>query len=194
MQLNYSKIGESLSLANIGKILVSFTIPRTLADCVPPAADLTSYISLNALLLQGNTLPENVAQLAIGRLPDVSDQGIPADFSWQTYLSYHPELRGYGITTQLQCEEHYIRQGRSEGRIYKRLDLTLRYSVCHGFINQHYSHIAAFSLARMLGAEIVLPTGCKRDSFGSAFSTDKVHCQNLAYFSVLKLLSERGLV
>lgn len=122
---------------------------------------------------KGNTLPENVAQLAIGRLPDVSDQGIPADFSWQTYLSYHPELRGYGITTQLQCEEHYIRQGRSEGRIYKRLDLTLRYSVCHGFINQHYSHIAAFSLARMLGAEIVLPTGCKRDSFGSAFSTDK---------------------
>ena len=42
-----------------------------------------------------------------------------------------------------------------------------------GLINQQYSHIAAFALAAVLGAEIVLPPAAKRDSFAHYFSVFK---------------------
>jgi hypothetical protein len=64
--------------------------------------------------------------------------------------------------------------GRAEGRVYKRLRVLLRYTACTGLINQQYSHIAAFSLAAVLGAEIVLPPAAKRDSFAHYFSVFKV--------------------
>ena len=65
-------------------------------------------------------------------------------------------------------------QGRAQGRIYKRLKVLLRYTACTGLINQQYSHIAAFALAAVLGAEIVLPPAAKRDSFAHYFSVFKV--------------------
>ena len=58
--------------------------------------------------------------------------------------------------------------------MYKRLRVLLRYTACTGLINQQYSHIAAFSLAAVLGAEIVLPPAAKRDSFAHYFSVFKV--------------------
>ncbi len=99
----------------------------------------------------------------------------PADFDWQTYLLYNPELRDAGITTQQQAEDHYVRTGYAEGLIYKRLRVLLRYTACTGLINQHYSHIAAFSLCAVLGAELVLPPAVKRDSFAHYFSVFKEH-------------------
>ena len=45
--------------------------------------------------------------------------------------------------------------------------------LCAGLINQQYSHIAAFTLAAVLGAEIVLPPAAKRDSFAHYFSVFK---------------------
>ena len=99
----------------------------------------------------------------------------PADFDWQTYLLYNPELRDKGISTQQQAEDHYVRIGYPEGMIYKRLRVLLRYTACTGLINQHYSHIAAFSLCAVLGAELVLPPAVKRDSFAHYFSVFKEH-------------------
>jgi len=52
-----------------------------------------------------------------------------------------------------------------------------------GLINQQYSHIAAFALAAVLGAEIVLPPAAKRDSFAHYFSVFKeqvCRCQLLS--------------
>ena len=100
---------------------------------------------------------------------------VPADFDWQIYLLYNPELRDKGIGTQQSAEDHYIRIGYSEGMIYKRLRVLLRYTACTGLINQHYSHIAAFSLCAVLGAELVLPPAVKRDSFAHYFSVFKEH-------------------
>lgn len=100
---------------------------------------------------------------------------VPADFDWQTYLLYNPELRDKGIGTQQQAEDHYVRIGYTEGMIYKRLRVLLRYTACTGLINQHYSHIAAFSLCAVLGAELVLPPAVKRDSFAHYFSVFKEH-------------------
>jgi len=48
--------------------------------------------------------------------------------------------------------------------------LLLRYTVCGGLINQHYAHISALMIAQALGAEVVLPLACYRESFGQHFS------------------------
>lgn len=100
---------------------------------------------------------------------------VPADFDWQTYLLYNPELRDAGISSQQQAEAHYIQTGYYQGLMYKRLRVLLRYTACTGLINQHYSHIAAFSLSAVLGAELVLPPAVKRDSFAHYFSVFKEH-------------------
>lgn len=49
----------------------------------------------------------------------------------------------------------------------------LRYTACTGLINQQYSHIAAFALASMLRADIMLPPAISRDSFEHYFSMNK---------------------
>lgn len=49
----------------------------------------------------------------------------------------------------------------------------MRYTACTGLINQHYSHIAAFSLAAALGAELILPPAVCRDSFAHYFSMNR---------------------
>ena len=87
----------------------------------------------------------------------------------QIYLSYHPDLHKLGVTTEDAAKQHYLDKGRAEGRLYKRVRVMLRYTACTGLINQHYSHIAAFSLAAVLGAEIVLPPAVCRDSFAHYF-------------------------
>ena len=96
-----------------------------------------------------------------------------AEFDWQTYLLYNPDLKKAGIDTEGKAREHYTAWGRSEGRVHKRLRVILRYTACTGLINQHYSHIAAFVLAIALRSEIVLPPAAQRDSFGKYFSTRK---------------------
>ncbi|KAK9785429.1 hypothetical protein WJX73_009533 [Symbiochloris irregularis] len=92
----------------------------------------------------------------------------------QAYLLYYPELqRKHNVNTEKQAKHHYLSVGRTEGRVYKRLRVLLRYTASTGLINQQYSHIAAFALATALGAEIVLPPAVKRDSFAHYFSTFK---------------------
>ncbi|KAK9844459.1 hypothetical protein WJX74_002810 [Apatococcus lobatus] len=98
---------------------------------------------------------------------------IPADFDWQTYLLYHPELKDEGVVSEETARHHYLSRGRAEGYVYRRLRVVLRYTACTGLINQQYSHIAAFALAAVLGAELVLPPAVKRDSFAKYFSMDK---------------------
>lgn len=82
---------------------------------------------------------------------------------------YHPDLRRLGIDTADAAKQHYLQQGRAEGRPYRRLRVLLRYTACTGLINQQYSHIAAFALAAALGAELVLPPAVCRDSFAHYF-------------------------
>lgn len=99
---------------------------------------------------------------------------MPPDFDWSTYLLYHPDLRETaGVLTEEDAKVHYVTTGRSQGRFYKRLRVLLRYTACTGLINQQYSHIAAFALSAVLGAEIVLAPAVKRDSFANYFSTFK---------------------
>lgn len=90
---------------------------------------------------------------------------------------YHPDLRKLGMSTADEAKQHYLQQGRAEGRPYKRLRVLLRYTACTGLINQHYSHIAAFTLAAALGAELVLPPAVCRDSFAHYF-----RCEFAAFF------------
>lgn len=57
-------------------------------------------------------------------------------------------------------------------QVYKRIPLVVRYTACGGLFNQHYSHVAALSLALALGGDVVLPAAVKRDSFANYFSQD----------------------
>lgn len=140
----------------------------------PDALSADKALPKPKALIAANQLPSPVVQKA----PPASTARInkaPADFDWQTYLLYNPELRDAGIGSQQQAEQHYIQTGYSQGLMYKRLRVILRYTACTGLINQHYSHIAAFSLSAVLGAELVLPPAVKRDSFAHYFSVFKEH-------------------
>jgi hypothetical protein len=39
-------------------------------------------------------------------------------------------------------------------------------------MNQHYSHVAAMTIAMEIGADVILPYALKRDSFGKYFNPD----------------------
>ena len=113
---------------------------------------------------------------SLGLLPSLKDkndtdaEGLPQDFDWQAYLAYYPDLLVSGIGNEAEAERHYLKHGRQEGRIHKRLKVLMHYTACTGLINQHYSHIAAFTLSSAIGAELVMAPGLQRDSFGSYFS------------------------
>jgi hypothetical protein len=47
-----------------------------------------------------------------------------------------------------------------------------RYTACGGLMNQHYSHVAALTIAMQIGAEVIMPYALKRDSFGKYFNPD----------------------
>ena len=98
---------------------------------------------------------------------------LPEDFDWQAYLAYYPDLLGSGISSEVEAQQHYLEHGRQEGRIHKRLKVLLYYTACTGLINQHYSHIAAFTLSSAIGAELVLAPALQRDSFASYFSAHR---------------------
>jgi len=57
-------------------------------------------------------------------------------------------------------------------QVFKRIPLIVRYTACGGLFNQHYSHIAALTLALALGGDVILPAAVKRDSFANYFSQD----------------------
>lgn len=98
------------------------------------------------------------------------DARLPTDFDPGAYAAYHPEL---GLANASAAAAHYLAEGRGAGRLAHRLRLVLRYTACTGLINQHYSHVAALSLASALGAEVVLPPAVCRDSFAHYFSVFK---------------------
>jgi hypothetical protein len=100
-------------------------------------------------------------------------KGLPSFFDPEAYLQYHPDLALEGIITEEDAAAHYIARGRKQGRLARRTRVIIRYIACTGLINQHYSHIAAFSLAATLGAELILPPAVCRDSFGHYFSVFK---------------------
>ena len=57
---------------------------------------------------------------------------IPEDFDWQTYLLYHPDIRDEGIVDEPRAREHFCATGQEKKLIYKRLDVTMRYTACTG--------------------------------------------------------------
>ena len=92
---------------------------------------------------------------------------LPPSFDWEAYTLYNPQL---GIQSEAEAQRHYLAEGRAQGRVYRKLRVLLRYTAGTGLINQHYSHIAAFALAAVLGAEVVLPPAMHRSSFQHIFS------------------------
>ena len=57
---------------------------------------------------------------------------VPSDFDWQAYVSYHPKLRDVGIASEARAREHYATSGRHQRLVYRRLNVTMRYTACTG--------------------------------------------------------------
>ena len=57
---------------------------------------------------------------------------VPPDFDWQSYVSYHPKLRDVGIALEARAREHYATAGRHQRLVYRRLNVTMRYTACTG--------------------------------------------------------------
>jgi hypothetical protein len=58
---------------------------------------------------------------------------------------------------QQYAASHYMEFGHKEARVYRRLPVLLRYTACGGLPEQHYSHLAAATLAAAMGADLLLP-------------------------------------
>lgn len=123
--------------------------------------------------LQLSGLDASHAAAGNGTAPAPTAPRLPGAFDWHTYLMYYPDLRRENITTEAGAQQHYLEYGRAEHRVYRRLRVLLRYTACTGLMNQHYSHIAAFTLAAAVNAELVLPPAVQRDSFAHYFSQQK---------------------
>lgn len=72
-----------------------------------------------------------------GALPESEDESdglcnMPDEFDWQTYLLYHPDIRDTGIVDEGRAKEHYCRYGKKKKLLYKRVDVTMRYTACTG--------------------------------------------------------------
>ncbi len=101
---------------------------------------------------------------------------------WQAYLNYYPDVHGYGGGTaasfQTVTRQHYLQAGHLEARVYKRLQVLLRYTTCGGVIQQHYAHVAGLALALALGADVTMPPALVQDAdLQPAMVTAKHHAE-----------------
>lgn len=157
------RVWEYLLLRNVGHVQKGQPWQRP-TDYLQDA-QLESPSSSGGLHVSAQNFPTNQTLGATEQLPEA--------FDWQTYLQYNPDLQAHGITSEEQAQRHYLDWGRAEHRLYHRIRVLLRYTACTGLINQHYSHIAAFTLAAAVHAELVLAPAVQRDSFGHYFSQIK---------------------
>ena len=94
-----------------------------------------THVRASRYMINGaiHTDAQKAAALAYEKRQEAALQrALPREFDWQTYLLYHPDLRAGGISTETLAKQHYVKEGRAEGRVYKRLRVILRYTACTG--------------------------------------------------------------
>ena len=55
--------------------------------------------------------------------------GVPADFDWESYLYWRPDLKEHGINTSEAVQEDYLRIGRRKKLLYKRYCIVMLYDL-----------------------------------------------------------------
>ena len=100
-------------------------------ELLPPDFDWETYVNnYEDLENTGIDTKQKAAEhwLKIGKKEGRTYQKIlyqPAtirpDFDWQTYVNNYPELRAAGIDTKEKAEEHWLKQGKREGRTYHKI-------------------------------------------------------------------------
>ena len=59
---------------------------------------------------------------------------LPADFDWQAYIYWNPDLVRNGLATEAAAQEHYQRRGHMESRMYKRYCTVMLYDPVGGVL------------------------------------------------------------
>jgi hypothetical protein len=52
-----------------------------------------------------------------------TNDSLPSDFDWRTYVGNYKDLREAGIDTKEKAVEHWLKIGRKEGRTYKEIPM-----------------------------------------------------------------------
>ena len=88
----------------------------------------------------------------------------------------HEILRVFCLRSLSTCmkKRSAIPDGGGEA-LPKAPRIILRYMACAGLFNQHYSHIAALTLAAALDATLVMAPAVQRNSYAKLFSMSKEH-------------------
>lgn len=86
----------------------------------------------------------------------------PDNFDWEAYKFYSPDLANL---TESEARQHYLREGRRQGRICRRPPLFLTYDAYGGLCNQLLAHIEGLALAYNLNATALTAYAYSRSSF-----------------------------
>jgi len=111
------------------KVLANVPAPIAVSeDLLPPDFDWETYVDNYGDLQRADIRTREQAAkhwLKIGRKEGRTYKKIPyqpltvrSDFDWQTYVNNYPDLRAAGIDTKEKAIEHWLKQGKREGRTY----------------------------------------------------------------------------
>lgn len=149
--------------ANLGELPESLQLPLPTVKPIRGEDKTAPFIGLNS----------NYSSPDVFEAEVVSEEShLPPGFDWRAYLDYNQDVQSVVEDNAESATAHYASHGHKEGRIYKRIPVVMRYTACGGLMNQHYSHLAAMTVAASLGADLVLPKALKRGSFNQYFSND----------------------
>lgn len=71
--------------------------------------------------MRRKTIPKKSRSLQVRRNQHVRKRtALPSDFDWKVYIESHADLQRAGIVTREQAEDHFLKVGHSENRIYSK--------------------------------------------------------------------------
>jgi hypothetical protein len=152
---------NTISLLASGLLLLSlFVLPLSSRL---PAARLYGWRAGQALQPGDprRQLLEQRAAQALRSGPRLQRRRLEA-FDWQLYRFYNPDVANL---TELEAQSHYLRFGRAQGRVHRRLPLYLSYLGYGGLCNQLFGHIQGLALAHRLNASAITSAAWSRSSF-----------------------------
>lgn len=100
---------------------------------------------------------------------------VPIDFDWKAYLRWNPEAGARGAAMEEEAEADYQSSGgRGNGRVYKAIEMTIRYTACGSVMEQQYCHISALAVASLSNVtRVITPPVAVREVSGRSSDSER---------------------